>query len=157
MDKGEIRQKLKNSLDMVNMMFWLSMAGIVVLIEGIMMLFRASSPFGPSKWLVFLIMVAVSALPILIFCAWRAISIFRHLESYHFCKATLCNPKGGRIRDTIRFLVMLEDADGNKFTAYTHSIFFTHKSSFGLTLEEYINQEVTIGYNEETGMVVVIG
>ena len=39
MDKHEIREKLKNSLDMVNVTFWLSIAGIVVLIEGIMVLF----------------------------------------------------------------------------------------------------------------------
>ena len=102
-------------------------------------------------------MAAISSLPILIFCAWRTITIFRHVESYHFCKATLCNPKGGRIRDTIRFLVVLRDADGFPFTAYTHSIFHTHRSSFGLALEDYVNQEVTVGYNKETGQVVVIG
>jgi hypothetical protein len=53
--------------------------------------------------------------------------------------------------------VVLEDMDGNKFTAYTHSIFHTHRSSAGLALEDYVNQEVTVGYNDETGEVVVIG
>lgn len=157
MDKTEIREKLKNSLDMVNVVFSLSVAGIVVLIEGIMVLFMPRSPFGPGKWLVLGVMAACSALPILIFCTWRTISIFRHVESYHFCKAKLCNPKGGRIRDTIRFLVVLEDADGFPFTAFTHSIFHTHRGFLGLPFEDYINQEVTIGYNEETGQVVVIG
>ena len=157
MDKKEICEKLKNSLDMVNVTFWLSIAGIVVLIEGIMVLFMPRSPFGPSRWLVFGVMAAISSLPILTFCAWRTIAIFRHAESYHFCKATLCNPKGGRIRDTIRFLVVLRDADGFPFTAYTHSIFHTHRSSFGPALEDYVNREVTLAYNEETGQVVVIG
>ncbi len=157
MDKTEIRKNLTNSLDMVSVRMHLFIAGIVVLIEGMMVLFMPQSPYEPSKWILFAIMAAVSVVPILIFCAVRTISIFRCPESYHFCKTTLCNPKGGRIRDTIRFLVVLEDMDGNKFTAYTHSIFHTHRSSAGLALEDYVNQEVTVGYNEETGQVVVIG
>lgn len=157
MDKKEIRQQLKGSLDMVNVALWLCTAAILVLIEGIMVLFMPRPHFGPGKWQVFLIMAAISALPFLIFCGLRTVAIFRCPESYHFCKTTLCNPKGGRIRDTIRFLVLLEDADGGKFTAYTHSIFFTHRSFFAPALEDYVNQEVTVGYNEETGQVVVIG
>lgn len=158
MDKAEIREKLKNSLDMVNVHFWLICAGIVVLVEGVMvLLFTPRNPFGPSRWLPFGIMAAISAVPILIFCLWRTIQIFRKPESYHFCKTTLSNPKGGRIRDTIRFTVLLEDADGYKFVATTHSIFHTHPGSFAPALEDYANQVVTVGYNEETGQVVVIG
>lgn len=158
MDTKEIREQLKNSLDMVSLRLYLFVAAIVVLIEGGMVFFLAPKPpFGPSRWLVFGLMAAISVAPILIFCVVRTISIFRCPGSYHFCKATLSNPKGGRIRDTIRFLVVLEDMDGNKFTAYTHSIFHTHTGSFGFGFEDYVNQEVTIGYNEETGSVVVIG
>lgn len=157
MDKKEIREKLKNSLDMVNVSFWLIVAGLVALIEGILVLIMPHSPHDPSKWLIFGVMAAVSTVPILSFCAWRTVAIFRCPESYHFCRAKLSNPRGGRIRDTIRFLVLLEDADGGKFTAYTHSIFHTHRGSAGLALEDYVNQEVTVGYNEETGSVVVIG
>ena len=158
MSKSEIHEKLKNSLDMVNVHLWLFIAGIIGLIEGVfVLLFAARPPFGPSRWLVFGVMAAISVVPILVFCLLRTISIFRCPESYHFCKATLSHPKGGRIRDTIRFLVVLEDADGDKFTAYTHSIFHTHPSSAGPALEDYVNQEVTVGYNEETGSVVVIG
>lgn len=87
----------------------------------------------------------------------RIFNIFRHSESYHFCKTNLCNPKGGSIRDTIKFTVVLEDPDGNKFAADTHSIFHTHTSMFGLALEDYVNRTVTVGYNKETGQVVVIG
>ena len=158
MSKSKIREKLKNSLDMVNVHLWLFVAGMVALLEGVMVLFLISGPpFGPSRWGAYGIMLLISVVPILIFCAWRTIQIFRCPESYHFCKAKLSNPKGGRVRDTIRFLVVLEDAEGYRFTAYTHSIFHTHKSAAGLALEDYVNQEVTIGYNEETGQVVVIG
>lgn len=158
MEKKEIREKLKNSLDMVSVRLYLFIAGMVGLIEGVfVLLFAARPPFGPSRWLVFGFMVLISVVPILVFCAWRTIQIFRCPESYHFCKTKLSNPKGGRIRDTIRFLVLLEDAEGYKFTAYTHSIFHTHRGSAGLALEDYVNREVTVGYNEETGQVVVIG
>lgn len=158
MDTKEIKEQLKNSLDMVSVRMYLFIAGMVALLEGVMVLFLISGPpFGPSRWGAYGLMLLISVVPILIFCAWRTISIFRCPGSYHFCKANLCNPKGGRIRDTIRFLVVLEDMDGNKFTAYTHSIFHTHRSSAGLALEDYVNQEVTVGYNEETGQVVVIG
>lgn len=158
MEKAEIREKLKNSLDMVRVHIYLFCAGIVLLAEGVMVLLLAPRPpFGPSRWLIFGIMAAVSVVPILGFCLWRTISIFRRPESYHFCKTKLSNPKGGCVRDTIRFLVVLEDMDGNTFPAMTHSIFHTHRSSFGLALEDYVNKEVTVGYNEETGQVVVIG
>jgi hypothetical protein len=83
-------------------------------------------------------------------------NIFRHPESYHFCKTTLCNPKGGSMRDTIKFTVVIEDADGDQFAADTHSIFYTHTNMFGLGLEDYANRTVTAGYNEETGQVVII-
>ena len=64
---------------------------------------------------------------------------------------------GGRFRESIKFRVVLEDAEGCKFVADTHSIFSTHKDLTGLGFEDYVNQEVTIAYNEETGNVVVIG
>ena len=53
--------------------------------------------------------------------------------------------------------MLLEDADGYKFVADTHSIFSTHGDLTGLGFEDYVNQEVTIAYNEETENVVVIG
>ena len=157
MDTSEIKKKLKSSVEMTYVDAWLIIGVITVLIIGLLvLLFAARPPFGPNRWLVFGLMAGPVLIPILGFCLWRTVSIFRCPGSYHFCRTKLCNPKGGRIRDSIRFLVVLEDADGNQFTAYTHSIFFTHRDSLGLALEDYINKEVTVGYNEETGMVVVI-
>ena len=158
MDNSEIKEKLKNSLEMTYVAFWLIIAVITVLIEGLaVILFAARPPFGPNRWMVFGVMAGPVLIPILGFCIWRTISLFRCPGSYHFCRTKLCSPKGGKMRDTIRFLVVLEDADGNQFTAYTHSIFFTHQNSLGLAMEDYINKEVTVGYNEETGVVAVIG
>lgn len=157
-DKKAIREQLRNSLDMVDVWMMLFCAGLIILLEGLFILiFLPSSPYEPSKWLVFGVMALVSAVPFVIYSVWRTIQIFRHPESYYFCKATLSNPIGGRIRHSIRFTVVIEDADGYKFAANTHSIFQSHRGFGGLALEDYINKTVTVGYNEETGQVVVIG
>ena len=158
-NKKEIRQKLWQSLDMAYVKLWLFIAAACTLIMWVF--FRLTIQRDEyhtleqivSYWLV----VAMVMGPILVFCAIRTINIFRHVESYHFCKANLCNPKGGRVRDTIKFTVLIEDADGNKFAANTHSIFNTHTGWFAPGFEDYVNQTVTVGYNEETGQVVVIG
>lgn len=106
MDKKEIREKLKNSLDMVSVRMYLFIAGILALATAvIVLLFSPRSLSGPYKWMSLAFLLALYVAPFLIFCAWRTVSIFRCPESYHFCKTKLCNPKGGRIRDTIRFLV----------------------------------------------------
>ena len=69
MDKKEICEKLKNSLDMVNVTFWLTVAGIVALVEGVMLLFAPGRSYGMNRWLVFGLMALISTAPILIFCA----------------------------------------------------------------------------------------
>lgn len=158
MDKKEIREKLKNSLDMVEATMVLFCCGLIVALEGLFVLiFLPRSEEDPSRWLVFWVMALVSALPFLIYCLWRRVQIFRRPESYYFCKATLSNPISGRIRHTIRFTVVIEDPEGYKFAANTHSIFSAGRGFGSLSLEDYINKTVTVGYNEETGQVVVIG
>ena len=156
-DVREIRQALWQSLDMVfvkMLLFWAMIAnGIIFAV-----LFFTSMGMDPSeRWSVILTMMAVCLLPFLIFCLWRTVQTFRKAESYSFCTAKLSNPMGGRFRDSIKFRVVLEDAEGCKFVADTHSIFSTHKDLTGLGFEDYVNQEVTIAYNEETENVVVIG
>ena len=156
-DVKEIRQALWQSLDMVfvkMLLFWAMIAnGIIFAV-----LFFTSMGMDPSeRWSVILTMMAVCLLPFLIFCLWRTVQTFRKAESYSFCTAKLSNPMGGRFRDSIKFRVVLEDADGCKFVADTHSIFSTHKGFMGLGFEDYVNQKVTIAYNEETENVVVIG
>lgn len=156
-DVKEIRQALWQSLDMVfvkMLLFWAMIAnGIIFAV-----LFFTSMGMDPSeRWTVIMTMMAVCLLPFLILCLWRTVQTFRQAESYTFCKAKLSNPMGGRFRDSIKFRVLLEDADGYQFVADTHSIFQTHVGFGGFALEDYVNQEVTVAYNEETGNVVVIG
>lgn len=155
-DVQEIRRKLWNSDERVSLNMWLFVATVTTVILGLVILVGPILTPG-YKLAMFIFLFILIELPIYLFWAWRMISIFRHPESYWFCKANLCNPIGGRFRDTIRFTVLLEDPDGNKFAVNTHSIFQSHKGLLALALEDYINQTVTIAYNEETGMVVVIG
>lgn len=156
-DIKEIRRKLWNSLDMSFVklfLFWTTLVTVVVTVT----MFLASRGMDPQERAAVLGMIlAISVLPILGFCAWRTFRIFQAAESYTFCKTTLSKPMGGRFRDSIKFRVLLEDADGSKFVADTHSIFSTHKDFTGLGFEDYVNRTVTVAYNEETGLVVVIG
>ena len=158
-NKKEIRQKLWQSLDMAYVKMWLVVAALCTLIMWVFFWLTIQRHFYHSTEQVVMLWVTIALVmgPILVFCAIRTFNIFRCVESYHFCKTVLCNPKGGSLRDTIKFTVLIEDADGNKFAANTHSIFNTHTGWFAPGFEDYVNQTVTVGYNEETGQVVVIG
>lgn len=158
-DVKEIRRQLWYSLDMAYVKLYLFVAAVSTLIMWVFFwLTIQRDPYHTTEQVVmFWVTIAIVIGPILVFCLIRTFNIFRHAESYHFCKTVLCNPKGGSIRDTIKFTVLIEDADGDKFAADTHSIFLTHTSMFGLALEDYVNRTVTAGYNEETGQVIIIG
>ena len=91
-----------------------------------------------------------------IYTLWRGIRICRKPDSYIFCTAVLYQPHRSDWRKAMYFTVVIEDAEGNRFPANTHAIFFTY-SLTGLLLEDYVNKTVEVGYNTETGQVVVIG
>ena len=156
-DIQEIRRDLWHSLDMAFVKVFLFWAMVVNVILFAVLFFTSMGMDPAERCTVILTMMAVCLLPFLILCLWRTVQTFRKAESYIFCTATLSNPMGGRFRESIKFRVVLEDAEGCKFVADTHSIFSTHKDLTGLGFEDYVNQEVTIAYNEETGNVVVIG
>ena len=156
-DVKEIRQALWQSLDMAAVKLLLLWAVIVDAILFVVLFFSSVDMAAAEKWPIIITMLVICALPFLIFCLWLTVQTFRKAEDYIFCTATLSNPMGGRFRDSIKFRVLLEDADGYKFVADTHSIFSTHKDFSGLGFEDYVNQKVTIAYNEETENVVVIG
>ncbi len=155
-DVKQIRQRLWDSLEMQAVIRYLAIA-LILAVFCILLGMRELRYLEPGfRIMGTAIITALSALPLLIFCVIRTVRIFWKPESYHFCKTNLSNPKGGYIRHTIRFSVLLEDSAGKKFVADTHSIFYTNGFAVPL-LEDYVNQTVTVAYNEETGMVVVIG
>ena len=156
-DVKEIRRQLWYSLDMAYVKLYLFICAVTIPIIWLIARLAAGPYPAEDHAAIAWMLIIMSTGPILIFCAVRTWNIFRHPESYHFCKTKLCNPKGGSLRDTIKFTVLLEDADGSKFAADTHSIFHTHRSMFGPGFEDYVNQTVEAAYNVETGQVIIIG
>ena len=82
---------------------------------------------------------------------YRVFHIFSHIDSYTYMEALLDRPHLCS-RGTRYFTVRIRDRSGREFDADTHSIFSRSAPCF----EDYVNQKVLIGYNNVTGLVVVI-
>lgn len=83
---------------------------------------------------------------------YRWLEIFLHIDSYIFCEVVLDQPhvegRGG-----VKFTVTFTDRHGKHLKRDTGTMFSSHYEPY---LEDYNNQKVLIGYNEETDRVVVI-
>ena len=152
-DKKDIRRQLWDSLDMISVKLWFFTGIVLALFVALLPILK---PIAGQQWLILILMESLYVSPFFIFCLLRTCQIFQKAESYCFCKAKLSQPIAGRIRNTVRFTVVIEDAEGNRFAVNTHSV-FSVRGSFLPSLEDYINKTVTIAYNPETEMVVVIG
>ena len=153
MDKKEIHARLRSSLEFKQL--W-SYFLITTVILSLFLLFAAWRNPGEGNGIAATVYGLFIA-PYLIFCTIRTFNIFRRVERYAFCRATLSQPHGGLIRDTMYFTALVIDPDtGEKFFADTHAIFFTRGICQPL-MEDYANTTVTLAVNRDTGMVVVIG
>ena len=153
MDKKEIRQQLRSSLEFKQLWNYFLVTAVITSLFALFAVIQNSGAGWGIAGTIYGLLLA----PYLIFCAIRTVNIFRKAEHYAFCKATLSQPHGGLIRDTIYFTALAEDPDtGEKFFADTHAIFFTRGICQPL-MEDYANTTVTLAVNRETGMVVVIG
>ena len=94
--------------------------------------------------------------PFVLFYLWRGVQIFRKPEGYTFYKTTLSQFHQKFPLKAMYFTVVLEEPDGRKRIENTHAIFACHGVVEPL-VESYVNETVTVGLNEDTGMVVVIG
>lgn len=155
METKQIRERLRGSLEMHVLV---RNAVLVVVVTTLLTAFYSLINGGVREhfWIFAAMMYGLMVLPVLIFYGIRAVRIFARPEAYMFCRTTLANPRGGMLRDRIYFTVMLEDPrDGSRFFADTHAIFNARGGH--PSLEEYTNSTVTIAWNRETDMVVVIG
>lgn len=150
------RRKLRQSMELSYYIKNLVIFSLIYLISGGMAVLSSGTAQQPTMWLTMGIVLAVCYAPLLGFFLWRIFGIFRQAEHYSFCRATLDQPHAGIIRNTMNFSVLLELPDGTRLVRSTHSIFMTH-GFMAPRLEDYVNREVTVGYNEETETVVVIG
>lgn len=150
MDTAEIKEKLKCSLEIAHIR---SAALIFTLIAlayiGLLML-------SWGGWGLALVTIALVLVPLWGWYGWRAWMIFRSPEAYVFCKVTLSQPHSSPFFRTFYFTLVLETPERGRFAAETSSIFQAH-GWLGPLLEDYVNREVTIAYNEETQQVVIIG
>lgn len=155
-DATKTRQRLWDSLEMYTIrrdaVLCTLLVAIVLCIQSC-----AAGPGSGDVWLVSAIIGGITLLPFWCFWIWRTIQIFRRPEDYFFCRCQLSSfhhrffTKGA-----MYFTVVLDDPEGGRILAETHAIF----QSYGVMeplLENYTGRTVTIAYNRETEMVVVIG
>ena len=153
MDKKEIRQQLRSSLEFKQLWNYFIVTAVILSLFLLFAVWRNPDAGIEVATIIYGVLLA----PYLIFCTIRTVNIFRKAEHYAFCKATLSQPHGGLMRDTIYFTALVENPDtGEKFFADTHAIFFARGICQPL-MEDYANTTVTLAVNRATGMVVVIG
>jgi len=157
MDTQEIRQKLKSSVDMVHVRIHLTIYVCLLLFGAVLGRFHPNYRYTFSTFPIAIVTTGLCGLVVLIPALKILLSIFREPASYRFYRATLSQPHGGFPRGWMYFTVVLEDPDGHRFLVNTNTIFQSYGTSMGPSIEDYVNQAVTIAYNEETGSVVVIG
>lgn len=150
METSEIKEKLKCSLEIAHIRSALVVASVLVAAYvGIMTLFWGSIAFT-------VILCGVILFPMWVAYNWRYYRVFRKISRYTFHKALLAQPHTSRFVHAFHFTVVLENTEKGTVTTKTSSIFLA-RGWLGPFLEDYVNREVTLAYNEETGQVVVIG
>lgn len=87
-----------------------------------------------------------------LFITYHWLEIFRHIDSYIFFQARLDQPHVSG-RGGASFTVEFTDRHGKTIKRDTSQMFSSQWEPY---LEDYINQTVLIGYNEETDRLVVI-
>ena len=103
----------------------------------------------------FLGWMAVMILPCAGIWAYRMWKLFREPEEYFFTRAVLASPHQCWWPRGMRFTAVIDHPEEGTLAVNTNPIF----RPVGLEqplLEDYLNKTVTVGYNRETGMVVVI-
>ena len=150
MDQQEIREKLKCSLEIAHIRSALAVASVLVAAYvGVMTLFWGDIAFT-------IVLCGIVLLPIWVAYGWRYHRVFRNISSYTFHKTVLAQPHTSRFVHAFHFTVVLEGTEKGTVTTKTSSIFLG-RGWLGPFMEDYVNREVTLAYNEETGQVVVIG
>ena len=98
-----------------------------------------------------LLLMSFITLPLIAWFAYRWLRLFLHIDDWSFSEAVLDKPHAG-YKGGVYFTVTVTDRRGNRRQVDTANMF----SSGEPMLEDYVNQKVLIGYNEETELVAVI-
>ena len=156
MDKQEIRDKLKNSIEVSTVRLWVKIElGMVALVCGLHFLASMGAYWDVDPWAFYGFVAAIVLVPMFGVHGFELWRIFRKAESYRLYETKLTQPHGTYWR-AMYFTVLLQD-EGGTLIRRTHAIFGTGRQQWGPLMEDYLNKTVTVAYNEETEEVVVIG
>ena len=148
-DTSEIKEKLKCSLEIAHIRSALAVwSFLVAAYVAALTLFWGGLTFT-------IVLCGMFLLPIWIAYGWRYFRVFRKTARYTFHKATLSQPHANKFH-AFYFTVEVDSAEKGPITAKTSSIFLA-RGWLGPLMEDYVNREVTLAYNEDTGRVVVMG
>lgn len=143
--------RLKNSVELRSAKKDLLFVGIFFLVMTLLLVPGLSADVVRPNTMSFVLVYFFLFLPLLVYALYRVVILFVHIDRYVFSEAVLDKPHQSG-RNGMYFTVTLRDRYGREFQADTRAIFSTGDPNF----EDYLNQRVLIGYNEETECVVVI-
>ena len=157
MKKKEVQKKLWDSLEVSTIRLWIKVElGMVLIVCALHYLTNRLTYWEVAPLHFYGLVAALVLVPILGVHGWELRRIYRNAEGYRFYQAKLTQPHSHAWGRSMHFTVLLQDNDGTIVTK-THSIFGTNRYQVGPLMEDYLNSTVTVGYNEETEEVVVIG
>ena len=149
----EIRSKLWHSAEM-------AFVRLQIIVYTVLLLVWCLIPcFAENRSILLPIMAAIGGVcfaPFVVFWLWRTVQIFRSPEEYVFCRTELCQPHHAPIgRGMFSFMGVIETEEEGRFPVETHAIF--QSAGARMQMEDYLGKTVTIAWNRETDLVVVIG
>ena len=150
-NQTENQKKIWESLEMVTLR---AKATILFLCDVVFSVIYTAGREGELAWMLFGLLQVVF-IPFLGFFLWRMWNICRKAEAYTFHRCTLSTPHFKPFIRSYYFDVLIRTEE-EAFVTETHAIF----APYGVVpplMHEYINKTVTVGYNPETDMIVVIG
>ena len=153
--KQENIRMIKRSLDMTVYKRMLMAIGIATGLGLLYGLGMARNEDPEVFWL-FLIFTAMFVTPTAGIWVWRIWKLFRVPEEYFFTQAKLSTfHQRMWTRGMMYFTVVIDHPEEGTVAVNTNPIFASYGWEQPL-LEDYLNRTVTVGYNRETGTVVVI-
>ena len=157
MDNTEMKQLLRNSLDMAVLRRDLILVTVIDALVLLIFAFPAGGFLNREFLLLAALICGLTIIPVLLYSIWVTVKTFQEPEGYVISRCKLCQPHQCRMsRGAMYFTVVFEHPDGGKEVLNTRPIFASYGMA-GPLLEDYINQTVEVAYNEDTGSVVVIG
>lgn len=147
MDKSEIYRQLRNSVDVRFQRRTLTVCIGCLLFLGVIM--AVLWQITPGTVVLMAVMGGAVLLPLFLWRLWRLIRIFRNIEHYTFFCTKLSAPKGNR--KVLAFPVTVPGGE----LCWTDRIFYIR--NLNPLLSDYLDQTVTVAWNRETSMVIVIG